>query len=52
MVKWSVSFETSVIERGTAETVEQAERLAHEAHDRWVIRGMNPDSLAYYVVGR
>lgn len=49
MVTWSVSFETATIERGTAGTKEEAEKAARFAHDVLVVRGFNPDSLAYHV---
>lgn len=48
MVFWSVSFETAAIERGSAPTQAEAERAASQAHDAYVIRGLNPDSLAYH----
>lgn len=47
--KWSVSYETATIARGTAETREAAEHAAVIAETTEVLRGLNPDSLARHV---
>lgn len=47
--RWSVTFETAALERGTADTREAAERAAQLAHTVAVCKGLNPDALAYHV---
>ena len=49
MTTWTVTYETAVIARGSAATKEEAERAAYLAHTLDVLRGMNPDALAYHV---
>lgn len=49
MFRWTVTFETAVIARGTAETRAEAERAAATAQTAEVMRGLNPDSLAWHV---
>ena len=45
---WSVSYETATIRAGQAPTKEEAEREAVKAHDTCVIKGLNPDALAWH----
>lgn len=46
---WSVTYQTATIQQGTAPTQEEAERVAVAAHDRYVVKGLNPDALAWHV---
>lgn len=49
MARWTVTFETAVIARGTAPTTEEATTAARTEHDVRVALGLNPDALAYHV---
>lgn len=48
---WSVTYETATIQAGTAPTKEEAERIAGNVHDSYVVKGLNPDALAWHVAG-
>lgn len=49
MTAWSVTYETATIQAGTAPTKEEAERIAVNVHDSYVVKGLSPDSLAWHV---
>jgi hypothetical protein len=49
---WSVTYETSTLQAGTAPTKEEAERIAANVHDGYVVKNLNPDSLAWHVKAR
>jgi hypothetical protein len=46
---WSVTYKTATIQAGTAPTKAEAERIAANVHDSYVIKGLNPDALAWHV---
>jgi hypothetical protein len=46
---WSVTYETSTLQQGIAPTKEEAERIAVNVHDSYVVKGLNPDALAWHV---
>jgi hypothetical protein len=46
---WSVTYETATIQAGTAPTKAEAERIAANVHDSYVVKGLNPDALAWHV---
>jgi hypothetical protein len=49
---WSVTYETSTIQAGIAPTKEEAERIAVNVHDSYVVKGLSPDALAWHVEAR
>jgi hypothetical protein len=47
--EWKVTFETATRAKGHEATQEAAEAKASQVHDELIVKGYNPDSLAYFV---